>query len=249
MLTVRYSAIAAAIAALMLSSVQSAAQPNVDRCDVPSGLTDDESPLSNAAAAVKRDKALKIVVLGSSSSMASGTTNADGSWPKRLEVHLSARFPGTVIRVVNRSIAGQGAQKMLDRLQADVISEKPALIVWQTGTAEAVRGVEPDQFISTLLAGVDKLTTAGIDVMLMDPQYSRYTARVINFQPYVDALRQVSAMRNLVLLPRYSIMRFWVESGNFNFVDLPRAQAAEVADQVYDCIGRIVARVVAAKLK
>jgi lysophospholipase L1-like esterase len=248
---VRLSAAVAAALVILASNIAPAGAQAVApaNCDVPQTLLFDESPLNHVARALRRDRALKIVVLGSASSLGSGATNPDAAWPKRLEVHLAAKLPEATVQVVNRSIAGQGAEKMVDRLRSEVVPEKPSLVIWQTGTAEAVRAVELDQFMSTLVAGVDQLIAGRADVMLMDPQYSRLTARLINFQPYVDALNQVAGMRDLVVIPRYSIMRYWIDSGRFNLADLPRSQVAQVADQVYDCIGRIVAKVILSKLK
>jgi acyl-CoA thioesterase I len=246
---VRTSAVAAALIFVAIAATPVAAQVIPTDCETPPVLLTDESPLPNALLSIRRQKSLKVVVLGSASSLGSGATGPDASWPKRLEVHLGQRLPGTAVQVVNRSVAGQGIQKMVDRLRGDVIAEKPSLVIWQTGTSEAVRAVDPDQFMSTLIDGVDQMALARIDVVLMDPQYSRLTARIINFQPYVDAMTTVAGMRDLVLVPRYAIMRYWIESGQLDFADLPRAEAAKVADQIYDCIGRIAAKVISAKLK
>lgn len=244
----RAVAVALAIAVAGVA-VPALAGPETDHCAVPPALLQDDSPLPNVAKGLRRDKALKIVVLGSSSSLGTAGTTAEAAWPARLQSYLTKQLPGTQIQIVNRSVAGQGIRQMVRRLPADVIAEKPSLVIWQTGTTDAARLVEVDQFASSLVAGVDKLSEAGIDVMLMDPQYSRLTARIINFQPYVDALNQVAGMRDLVVIHRHAIMRHWIESGYFTFADLSREQAAKIADRVYDCLGDIIATVILAKVK
>ncbi len=244
-----FAVASAIVGALLLPEAAGAGQAIGANCAVPPSLLEDRSPLPHASHAVARDRALKIVVLGSSSSAGAGATGPDAAWPVRLQAHLTNRLRDIKVQVINRSRTGEGTQQMVDRLAADVIPEKPSIVIWQTGTAEAVRASEIDRFISTLVAGVDKLEFLGSDVVLMDQQYSRATVRMINFQPYVDALHQVAGMRDLVLVPRYAIMRYWSENGQFHFSDLTRARAAQVADEVYDCIGQIVAYIIAAKLE
>jgi hypothetical protein len=178
-----------------------------------------------------------------------GASGPEAAYPTRLEAALKAHFPAANIQVVNKGVSRQSARQMLDRLASDVLTERPALVVWETGTAEAVRGAEVDDFINALLTGVDKMGEAGIDVLLMDTQYSRSTARIINFQPYVDAIGQVAGMRDLVIFPRYLLMRTWVDEERFSFADKSPPEARKLADQIYDCLGRLLARSIAKALK
>ncbi len=218
-------------------------------CQVPDELLTDSSPLPNTAKQLRAQRQIKIVALGSSSTLGMGASGPEAAYPARLEVALKAHLPGTTIQVINKGMSRQSARQMIDRLVSDVLSERPSLVVWETGTAEAVRGAEVDDFMSALLTGVDKMSEAGIDVLLLDTQYSRSTARIINFQPYVDAIGQVAGMRDLVLFPRYLIMRLWVDEDRFSFADKSPAETRKVADQIYDCLGLLLARSIAKTLK
>jgi len=248
---------AAAVATLALIALAAAppakgqttrvALPTV--CQIPDDLLTDSSPLSNSAKQMRAERRLKVVALGSSSTLGMGASGPESAYPARLEAALKAHFPAATIQVVNKGVSRQSARQMLDRLTGDVLRERPGLVVWETGTAEAVRGAEVDDYVSALLAGVDKMAEAGIDVLLMDTQYSRSTARIINFQPYVDAIGQVAGMRDLVLFPRYLVMRTWVDEDRFSFADKSPAETRKVADQIYDCLGRLLARAIAKTLK
>ncbi|MBI3451715.1 MAG: hypothetical protein HY057_02575, partial [Rhodospirillales bacterium] len=141
------------------------------------------------------------------------------------------------------------AQQMLDRLATDVIAQRPDLVIWESGTAEAVRGIEVDQYAAALLAGVDRLTGAGIEVVLMDMQFSRSTARIINFRPYVEAVLQVAGMRDLIVFPRYDVMRWWIENDRIDFDRLTPADTAKIADRVYDCLGWLMAESIGRALR
>lgn len=248
----RTGALAAMVLAGLAASWPAEAQgprvPLPTVCQVPDELLTDSSPLPNTVKQL-RSQRLKIVALGSSSTLGMGASGPESAYPARLEAALKAHFPAAAIQVINKGVSRQSARQMLDRLVSDVLSERPGLVVWETGTAEAVRGAEVDDFVSALLVGVDKMSEAGIDVLLMDTQYSRSTARIINFQPYVDAIGRVAGMRDLVLFPRYLVMRTWVDEDRFSFADKTPAETRKIADQIYDCLGRLLARSIAKTLK
>ncbi len=215
------------------------------KCEVPADIIPETFALPHAARSYKQEHRLKIVALGSSSTLGLGASDAQAAWPARLEAALAARFPGVEVRVVNHGVARQSAEQMLNRLDTDVLAEKPALVIWESGTAEAVRGGDVDEFIDALLKGVDRMTAAGMDVMLMDTQYSRTTAQLINFQPYLAAVEQVAGMRGLPRFPRYGIMRYWVDNERFVFAGKSGSEARKMADEVYDCLGRLLAAAIA----
>lgn len=222
-----------------------AAEPMVPlpkSCEVPADILPDPAPLPHARQALKTEHRLKIVALGSSSTLGSGATDSQAAWPARLQDMLAAALPGAEVRVVNRGIARQSAQQMLARLESDVLAEKPSLVIWESGTAEAVRGADVNDYADALIAGIDRLSAAGVDVILMDTQYSRGTAEVINFDPYLSAIDQVAAMHGLSRFPRYAVMRSWVDNDQFRFADQSSGAMHKMADQVYDCLGRLLAR-------
>lgn len=247
-----HGGIAIVIAALLLTSTVAAQPVKIDLpviCQVPDDIIWDSSPLPHATKQLKTERRLKVVTLGSSSTLGMGASGPSAAYPARLEAILSQHFPAARIQVINKGMARQSAQQMLERLDSDVLAEKPALVVWETGTNEAVRGADLDEYIVALLNGVSRMGDAGIDVVLMDTQYSRSTARIINFQPYVDAIAQVAGMRDLIVFQRYAVMRLWVEEARFTFGDRTSEQARKTADQVYDCLGRLLARSLAKALK
>jgi hypothetical protein len=42
---------------------------------------------------------------------------------------------------------------------------KPTLVIWDTGTPDAVRGMELDEFRQTIQAGIDRLRESGAEVV------------------------------------------------------------------------------------
>ena len=112
-----------------------------------------------------------------------------------------------------------------------------------------MRGVDVETFTAAMLDGINRMEAGGIEVVLMNTQYSRNTARIINFQPYNEAMTQVAQLRDLVLFPRYETMQSWVDHGLVSFDGMTPAEAVKIADTVYDCIGKLLAQNIALALK
>lgn len=216
---------------------------------LPPGVSFDDSLLVRTARKLRRDKNVKIVALGSSTTIGSGGSGAMAAWPARLQDELGKRLAGVNVMVTNKGKMRQSAQDMLQRMPSDVLAEKPDIVVWETGTNEAVRGVDVEQFTAAMLDGINQMEAAGVEVVLMNTQYSRNTARLINFQPYNDAMGQVAHIRDLVLFPRYEMMQGWVDRGYVSFDGLTQGDAIKIADTVYDCIGKLLAQNIALALK
>ena len=115
---------------------------------------------------------------------------------------LMQRFPQSKITVENLGIGGQLAVDMLRRIKKDVIPRKPTLVIWQTGVNDAMRRVPVDKFRETVIAGVDELQRAGIDVVLLDMQYFPKAEKVRDFPRFLVAMRQIAEQRRIPILQR-----------------------------------------------
>ena len=233
-------------AALVMSwpSPAVARESLADGCHEPAWLTDDIADVGNMARRYRKSGQIKIVALGSSSTLGSGGSGPAAAWPARLQDELARRLPKAQVSVINRGKMRQSAQEMVERMASDVESERPDLVIWEAGTAEAVRAIEVDQLTHRLFEGVDRLTQRGIDVILMDMQYARSTARVINFERYVEAMSQVGTIRNIYVFQRFALMRRWVEDKHVSFDDQTPAEAIRGADRVYSCIATFLSEVI-----
>src|SRR5437660_389864 len=133
---------------------------------------------------------------------------------------------------------------MIGRFPSDVIPEDPVLVVWETGISDAVRGIEVEEFAAALQAGIDEIKHRAIDIMLVDMQFSRSTATVIDFDRYLTALHRVADLNEVYVFPRYEMMRYWSEQNMFNFDEVAADERARLAARVYDCIGRKLAHAI-----
>ena len=60
-----------------------------------------------------------------------------------------------------------------------------------------------------------------LETMLINMQYSRDTAAVIDFEPYLDAMQHMADVEGVYLFRRFEMMKYWSENGVFDFADVP----------------------------
>jgi len=212
------------------------------KCEIPGYLLFGNNELKHVAEAVKKERRLTIAVVGTGSSILAGPDGPRSAYPARLEAALKQRLPSVAVKVVTlvrtRMSAGDLAQGMAKLL----VDEKPDLVIWQTGTLDAIRRIEPDDFRAALDEGVETLHKGGADVILMNMQYSPRTDIMVALGPYADNMRVVAQQHEIPLFDRLAIMRHWSDTGAF---DLYAAGKDNVlAQRVHDCIGRAIASMI-----
>jgi hypothetical protein len=224
----------------VLANLPARAQNATQGCDVPDYLLASESALPKVADAVTKDHRLDILVVGSRSSTIN--TSEAVAYPARLQATLREKLPSVAVNV---SVEIQ-AKKTAEEAAADFVklmeAKKPTLVVWQTGTVDAMRSIDPDDFRSAVDEGVAALQNAGADVVLMNLQYSPRTETMISVPPYLDNMRVVAQQHDVPLFDRFSIMHQWNDSGDFDLFST--SHGIELAKRVHDCLGQALSKFV-----
>jgi lysophospholipase L1-like esterase len=218
-------------------------------CDIPGYFLFGGNELKKVAAAVNGTKRLTVAVVGTGSSILAGPDGPQSAYPAKLEAALARRLPGVSVKVVSLVRSRQTTEEMAHGMAKVLAQEKPDLVVWQTGTVDAIRRIDPDAFRDALSEGLDELHKGGVDAVLMNMQYSPRTESMIAMGPFVDTLKVVAQQHEVPVFDRFNIMRHWSETGAF---DLYAAGKDNVlAHRVHDCIGRGIATLIidAAHLK
>jgi lysophospholipase L1-like esterase len=211
-------------------------------CSVPDYLLASEYKLNRVARVAEQQKALRIAVIGTGSSILAGPDGPGSAYPARLEAALRARLPGVEIKVVTLVRTRLTALDLARNMSKVVEDEKPDLVIWQTGTIDAIKRIDQEEFKVALDRGLDRLQKAGADVILMNMQYSPRTESMIAVGPYSDTMRVVAQQHGVPLFDRLGIMRYWSDHGAF---DLYAAGKDDVlAHRVHDCIGRAIAELI-----
>src|SRR5260370_35808945 len=100
-------------------------------CDTHLDLVGFKYPLPHLTQSLKRQRQTRIVAIGSSSTAGEGKIVA---YPCRLELALRDRFHGRMIDVLNRGGGGREVPDERSRLDAEVVGERPALVMCQRET-------------------------------------------------------------------------------------------------------------------
>jgi hypothetical protein len=210
-------------------------------CGVASHLVETSYPLPKVRRALA-DKKFSILVVGAGSSQLPGANGAKNAYPARLQQALADRLKGVEVKVTTDIKASRTAAEMVTALPASLSSVKPALVIWQTGTTDAMRAVDPDQFSQALDAGINLARSAGSDVVLVNAQYSPRTESMIALSTYSEDMRWVALQQEVPLFDRFSIMRLWSDLGTFDLYSATKK--LDIAERVHDCIGRLLADLV-----
>ncbi len=169
---------------------------------------------------------------------------SERAFPRQMAKVLKATVPGLAVEVTVRGGRGLLANSMLQLLKTELAAQKYDLVLWQTGTVEAVRNLPPGEFGQVLADGAEAVQAAGANLVLIDPQYSRFLQTNTNLEPYVQALSQVAAMPGVILFRRYDLMRSWVNDGQIDLERTARADRQRVVETLHSCLGKHLARFV-----
>lgn len=226
---------AVALGAIILCSTPVRGEP-ADTCEVPGYLLFGDSLLERVHDAVTKENMLKIVALGGTSSTLPGPDGPNSAFPARMEAALARRLPGVKVTVTAVIKPRQTAEEMAKTIDQLLLDQKPSLVVWQTGSYDAMRGTDLEEFRASVSDGVEKLQAGGADVVLVNMQYSPRTESIVAVGAYADGMRWVSREREVPVFDRLAIMRHWYDAGQF---DLYKAtKDLKMAKSVHDCLGQ-----------
>lgn len=240
-------------------------------CETPPETAGLVSPMPQVAAVLKPGATLRILAIGSASLFGPEATLPPGTLTSQaIQGNPSAAplpplpspepsetaFPQQMVRVLENSVPGlkveltvrggrsMSAADLLELLQTGLAERKYQLVIWQTGTVEAVRGTPPGDFAQTLSEGAALVQSGGADLVLIDPQWSRFLQTNSNLEPYEQALQQVASLPGVTLFHRFDLMRNWAGDGQIDLERTPKSRRKRAAEQLHACLGSELARVI-----
>jgi hypothetical protein len=211
-------------------------------CEIPGYLLYGNNDLKRVAASVKDNRQLTVAVIGTGSSALAGPEGPSSAYPARLEVALRQHLPEVAVKVIPLVRSRQTADDLAKGMAKLLVDEKPDLVIWQTGTIDAIRRIEPDDFRAALDEGIETLQKGGADVILMNMQYSPRTDFMLALGPYADVMRFVAQQHEVPLFDRLAIMHHWSDTGEFDLYASGKDNV--LAARVHDCIGRAMAAMI-----
>jgi hypothetical protein len=228
--------LALVLAGLLLPGAAFAEQPA--ECLVAQHQLEHIFPLPQVARAIAAKK-LDVLVVGTGSSTLPGPNGVKSAYPARLQVALAELLPGVAVKVSTDVKPRRTAAELVKTLKPALAAAKPALVVWETGTVDAMQAVDPDQFSEALAQGIGMARSAGADLVLVNAQYSPRTESMIALTTYADDMRWVALQHEVPLFNRFEIMKLWADLGTFDFT--AAANKLDIAKRVHNCIGWLLA--------
>jgi lysophospholipase L1-like esterase len=182
-------------------------------CETPRELTVLGQPLPRLAEVLRGPGDVSIVAIGSSSTVGEGASPGNG-YVDRLVAALGDRFPGRKFNKHNAGVNGDEAPNEAARFKKEVLALNPTLVIWQVGTNAAWKDYFLDDVSAAILRGIDHLSGAKADLVLMNLQYAPALLQP-NEMPTPATLEMlhiidmIAAEHEIALFRRFEIMRFW----------------------------------------
>jgi len=231
-------ALLASLATVTVAEARNMAACKTDGPMLELGVTLDAS----RKAAVER-KQLRIVAIGSSSTQGYGAAPGN-SYPAQVRKRLGETLKGVEVVVFNRGIGGQDTDAMADRIERDVIAEKPDLVIFQAGTNAALRRIPVERFTRRLDIGIERARAGGADVVLMDLQYAPAVISLPDEEIYVGAMREAALKHGVGLFQRFNITKSWYDKDNMTWSDFMTTDGLHLNDFGQKCIGKLLAKAI-----
>ncbi len=236
------------VAALLAAPlpVFAADMPPALPCDVPADLVAWPHGFAHIGAGLQPGGRLDVLAIGSGT-LLGPRGGVDGSVPDHMIEALHAAAPGATLHLTLHGARAATAAEMLVALRKELAAHTYQLVLWQTGTVEAVRKLPPEQFAGTLGEGAVAVAGAGAGLVLVDVPYSRLLESNSDLAPYRAVMEQLAAHGDAALFRRYDLMRHWADSGELDLESANRRDRNNTAERLRACLGQALAKFVLGK--
>lgn len=214
-------------------------------CTAPAELARFDRPLIHTMRHLANGQPLTIVAIGSSSTAGAGASSPAATYPSRLAVELRARFPGREITVLNRGVNGEETTNMMARFAADVLAAHPQLVLWQIGTNSVLRDHPLSPHAVQLHDGIERLKAAGVDVVLIDPQFAPAVLAKSETPGMVEQIALAAKTEDVGLFHRFAVMRDWREVQHLSFDTFVSPDHLHMNDWSYACLAKLLGGAIA----
>ncbi len=83
-------------------------------------------------------------------------------------------------------------------------------MIWQTGSNDPLRGVTIEHFREATLDAVKRIRDAGIDIVLMEPQWCPKLEATPGSDRFRNVVREIGKELNVPVIRRADLMHDWV---------------------------------------
>jgi hypothetical protein len=236
-------------AGLVLSAPAVAAVPvpaPAPACPAPGDEATEAGSLPHLGEALKTGATVNILAVGAGADTKPGPSGAALATPgffAQVSHALEMAIHGAHVNVTVRGGRGLLAPMQLEMIRAALKQHSYQLVVWQTGTVDAVQGEPPEDFYQALSDGADSIAEADADLVLVEPQYSRFLEANADLSPYLSAVQSVGAPAGRLVFHRYTLMHDWEDAGLIDLEHAASVDRAAVAARLHGCLASALAHV------
>lgn len=221
-----------------------APMPEGRACRVPAEFTDLVYRLPRVAAKIEGGWPITIVALGSSSTEGVGASSPFMSYPARLQDELRRMYQTDAITVLNRGVGGEKAGDMLARLEKDVLSANPDLVIFQGDVNSVLADAPIALAVSAMNDVIATLRARHVDVVLMDAQYApRVNAMASAGEMQAETMR-LGQTHRVGVFQRHALMKRWRDADGLAYGDFLAADKLHMKDWSYACTARVLAHAI-----
>lgn len=210
--------------------------PIPPECVAPDAEVASVAPLPAIAKALSERKKVVALAIGGS---ALGVGRKGGDYFALVETFLEQTFKGLDVVIVQRGVSGELARDAAERIKLETARSGPDVVFWQVGTADALAGVDPQEFGQTLRDTIGWLREHDVDTVLIGLHYSRALARDPHYQAVRGKVVEVAKTENVLRISRYEVMETLAKIQQS--ARLPETDT-ELTATSYNCMAEYLAR-------
>lgn len=131
-------------------------------------------------------------------------------------------------------------------MQADVIDEAPALVIWQVGTNAVFRNTEFvfEEVVAAIAEGLKRLSKISTDVILMDSQYTTAVVTPDKKELSDRMVKRISELADAAgvdVFRRYALMEYWQKTIPMpEFIDPTDPDKLHLSDWATRCVTQVL---------
>lgn len=210
------------------------------RCARAKALAGEAKALPALAEKIETGQPIRVVALGSSSTEGTPDLPKGAVFPAVFEREL-ARAVLAPVEVINQGKGGETIPRMVERLDRDVLSQKPDLIIWQLGANDVLQmdGVQPA--VELMRATLTRLGAMRIPVVLVDLQDAPVFDRDRDTPTMQAAIAEAGRREGVMHFHRQAIMRRLIDAREATATELVQGDGLHMTQLAHFCTGALLA--------
>ena len=163
---------------------------------------------------------------------------------ERLIQDLGPLPPGRTIHVESVGRRNSTVAEQASLINKQVLTRKPALVIWNLGRTDTRRGLPPANMARALDRGLEQLRRQHIDTIVMDPPYHPQFEAFYRTDDYRQYIRWTMNLHDQPYLQRYDMIDYWASTGRIDLDSGEPDRQASAVTFTETCIAYQLSRMI-----